>query len=235
VEVRDALKGARLVVSGSAGLPTREHRRFETLTGRGIVERYGLTETLIVCGVRADEGPRPGYVGRPLAGVSVRLVDERGEALDAHDDATIGEVQVRGPSVLRGYLHRPDSTDEAFTPDGWFRTGDLATRTNDGALRIVGRKSTDLIKSGGYKIGAGEIEAVLLEQPGVREVAVVGVPDEDLGERIVAFVVGETRDTDGLIASVARELATHKRPREVRFVESLPRNAMGKVQKARLR
>lgn len=232
-----ALVGARLVVSGSAGLPAREHRRFEAITGRGIVERYGLTETLIVCGVRADEGARPGYVGRPLRGVEVRLVDDAGAAIDAHDDATIGEVCVRGPSVLSGYLHRPDVNAEAFDDDGFFRTGDLATRAEDGALRIVGRKSTDLIKCGGFKIGAGEIEAVILEQPGVREVAVVGVPDEDLGERIVAFVVADAErpTSDALIDAVARELAAHKRPREVRFVDDLPRNAMGKVQKAKLR
>jgi malonyl-CoA/methylmalonyl-CoA synthetase len=235
--IASALAGARLVVSGSAGLPTREHRRFEAITGRGIVERYGLTETLIVCGVRADEGARPGYVGRPLRGVEVRLVDDAGATIDARDDATIGEVLVRGPSVLAGYLHRPDANEEAFDAEGFFRTGDLATRASDGALRIVGRKSTDLIKCGGFKIGAGEIEAVLLEQPGVREVAVVGLPDDDLGERIVAFVVADpsVRDADGLIAAVARELAVHKRPREIRFVDDLPRNAMGKVQKAKLR
>lgn len=236
--VASALGRARLVVSGSAGLPTREHRRFESITGRGIVERYGLTETLIVCGVRADEGARPGYVGRPLRGVEVRLVDDAGAVIDAHDDATIGEVLVRGPSVLAGYLHRPDANEEAFDAEGFFRTGDLATRASDGALRIVGRKSTDLIKCGGFKIGAGEIEAVLLEQSGVREVAVVGLPDDDLGERIVAFVVADPnvpRDGDALIAAVARELAVHKRPREIRFVDDLPRNAMGKVQKAKLR
>ncbi len=233
--LRAALTGARLVVSGSAALPTREHRRFEALTGRGVVERYGLTESLIVCGVRADEGPRPGYVGRPLRGVEVRLVDEAGVILEGGDDTAIGEVQVRGPSVLSGYWGRPDASAASITTDGFFQTGDLATRSPDGALRIVGRKSTDLIKSGGYRIGAGEIEAVLLEQEGVREVAVVGLPDDDLGERIVAFVVGETRDAEGLIAAVARELSPHKRPREVRFVDALPRNAMGKVQKARLR
>jgi malonyl-CoA/methylmalonyl-CoA synthetase len=238
VTIANALAGARLVVSGSAGLPTREHRRFEAITGRGIVERYGLTETLIVCGVRADEGARPGYVGRPLSGVEVRLVDDAGSEIDANDDATIGEVLVRGPSVLAGYLHRPDANAEVFDAEGFFRTGDLATRAADGALRIVGRKSTDLIKCGGFKIGAGEIEAVLLEQQGVREVAVVGMPDEDLGERIVAFVVADpsvARDADALIAAVARELAVHKRPREIRFVDDLPRNAMGKVQKAKLR
>ncbi|MCU0672077.1 MAG: AMP-binding protein [Myxococcota bacterium] len=236
--IASALGRVRLVVSGSAGLPTREHRRFEAITGRGVVERYGLTETLIVCGVRADEGARPGYVGRPLSGVEVRLVDDAGSVIDAHDDTTIGEVLVRGPSVLGGYLHRPDANEEAFDAEGFFRTGDLATRASDGALRIVGRKSTDLIKCGGFKIGAGEIEAVLLEQPGVREVAVVGMPDEDLGERIVAFVVADpsvARDADALIAAVARELAVHKRPREIRFVDDLPRNAMGKVQKAKLR
>lgn len=233
-----ALASARLLISGSAALPVREHRRMEALTGRGVHERYGLTETLINCAVPAHEPPRPGYVGPPLRGVELRLVDDDRNVLDAHDDATIGEVAVRGPSVFMGYLHRPDATAAVRDADGWFYTGDLATRAPDGAIRIVGRRSVDLIKTGGYKVGAGEIEACLLEHEQVSEVAVVGLPDEDLGQRIVAFVV--PRDPAAppppqtLVDLVANELTPHKRPREVRFVDALPRNAMGKVQKKRL-
>jgi acyl-CoA synthetase (AMP-forming)/AMP-acid ligase II len=138
--------------------------------------------------------------------------------------------------VFSGYLNRPEATSEVIDAQGFFYTGDLATRTSDGAIRIVGRRATDLIKSGGFKVGAGEIEAALLEHASVAEAAVVGVPDEDLGERIVAYVVlrspvGERE----LIDYVASELAPHKRPREVRVLEALPRNAMGKVRKSELR
>lgn len=232
------LAGARLLVSGSAALPAREHRRIEQLTGRGVHERYGLTETLIVCAVLGDGPARPGLVGPPLPGVEVRLVDDERRPLDVADDATIGEVAVRGPSVFLGYLHRPDATAAALDAAGWFYTGDLATRTADGAVRIVGRRATDLIKSGGFKIGAGEIETCLLEHPEVAEVAVVGVADPDLGERIVAYVVAldpaRPPAADVLQQHVAAALAPHKRPRDVVFVSALPRNAMGKVLKAGL-
>ncbi len=235
--VASALRDARLLVSGSAALPLREHQRIERATGRTVIERYGLTETLIDCAVRHD-APRPGYVGPPLSGVELRLVDDARRPLDATDDATIGEVAVRGPNVFLGYLNRADATAAAVDADGWFYTGDLATRAPDGAVRIVGRRATDLIKTGGFKVGAGEVEAALLEHPGVAEAAVLGVPDDDLGERIVAFVVpraGARPDPEELSRHVAADLAPHKRPREVRFVESLPRNAMGKVKKPSLR
>ncbi|MCZ7684695.1 MAG: AMP-binding protein [Sandaracinaceae bacterium] len=187
------------------------------------------------CAVRASAGPRPGYVGRPLDGVELRLVDEARAPIDAHDDATIGEVAVRGDNVFAGYLNRPDATAEVLDADGWFYTGDLATRAADGAIRIVGRRATDLVKTGGFKVGAGEVEAALLEHPSVAEAAVVGVPDEDLGERIVAFVVRRASAGDEeLIDHVAASLAPHKRPREVRFLDALPRNAMGKVVKSAL-
>ena len=232
------LAAARLLISGSAALSAREQRRIAALTGRGVYERYGLTETLIVCAVPTSGPPRPGLVGPPLPGVEVRLVDDQRRPLDVADDATLGEIAVRGPSVFAGYLGRADATAAVRDPDGWFYTGDLATRTADGAYRIVGRRATDLIKSGGFKIGAGEIETCLLEHPDVAEAAVIGVPDDDLGERIVAFVVA--RDpalpppAQQLVDHVAGALAPHKRPRDVRFVEALPRNAMGKVIKARL-
>ncbi len=233
-ELAAAVGGARLLVSGSAALPAREHERIRQLTGQSIVERYGLSETLIVASVRAGGDRRPGYVGLPLDGVDVRLVDEPGVAVQTHDDETSGEVQVRGASLFDGYLNRADATAAAFTEDGWFKTGDLATRAPDGYLRLIGRIATDLIKSGGFKIGAGEIEAALLEHPGVAEAAVAGVPDDDLGERVVAWIVradGEEAEGEELIELVANQLAPHKRPREVRFVDELPRNALGKVQK----
>jgi malonyl-CoA/methylmalonyl-CoA synthetase len=231
----DGLKRARLLVSGSAPLPAPEFNRIERLTGQQIVERYGLTETLMNTAVRADSPRRPGYVGIPVPGVEVRLTDDDGNPLDATDDETIGEVTVRGPNLFSGYLNRPEATAEAMR-DGWFFTGDLATVAEDGYWRIVGRRSTDLIKTGGYKVGAGEIEVALLEHPGVREAAVTGEEDPDLGERIVAWVVPEddTPDEKALIDHVAGELAPHKRPREVRFLDELPRNAMGKVVKQKL-
>ena len=147
-----------------------------------------MTETLMNTGVRASGERRPGYVGPPLDGVDVRLVDDDGNEIEDADDETIGEIHVRGPNLFLEYLNRPDATAEAMT-DGWFKTGDLATRAPDGYIRIVGRRATDLIKSGGFKIGAGEIEGALLEHPGVKEAAVTGEPDPDLGERIVAWVV----------------------------------------------
>lgn len=237
-ELVRALAGARLLVSGSAALPLPDHTRITTATGRRVVERYGMTETLMNTSVRADDPKaRPGSVGVPLPGVGLRLVDEAGEPVTAYDGETIGEIQVRGANLFTGYLNRPDATAEAFDGD-WFRTGDMAVRDPDGSVRIVGRRATDLIKSGGYKIGAGEIENVLLDHPGVREAAVTGEPDPDLGERVVAWIVPTTpgtRPTPGeLTAHVAAELAPHKRPRVIRYLDALPRNDMGKVMKRAL-
>jgi malonyl-CoA/methylmalonyl-CoA synthetase len=235
-EIAKGFASARLLVSGSAALPAVDHERIERLTGQRIAERYGMTETLMNTAVRASGERRPGYVGPPLEGVDVRLVDDDGNTIAAADDETIGEIHVRGGSLFREYLNRPDATADAMT-DGWFKTGDLATRAPDGYIRIVGRRATDLIKSGGFKIGAGEIEGALLEHPGVKEVAVTGEPDPDLGERIVAWVVvaeGQSPSEDELSGHVADLLTPHKRPRVVRFMNALPRNEMGKVQKKRL-
>ncbi|MFF5917382.1 acyl-CoA synthetase [Streptomyces flavochromogenes] len=232
-----ALAGARLLVSGSAALPVHDHERIAAATGRTVVERYGMTETLMNTSVVPGGEPRPGTVGPPLAGVDLRLVDEDGSVLKELDGETVGEVQVRGPNLFSGYLNRPDATAAAFDGD-WFRTGDMAVREADGAVRLVGRKATDLIKSGGYKIGAGEIENALLDHPGVREAAVTGEPDPDLGERIVAWVVPEDKDrpptAEELADHVARLLAPHKRPRVVRRLDALPRNDMGKILKKAL-
>ncbi|MFA1542166.1 acyl-CoA synthetase [Actinomadura monticuli] len=228
-----ALRGARLLVSGSAPLPVPVFERLTGLTGHRLVERYGMTETLITLSARADGDRRPGYVGTPLPGVETRLVAEDGAPVPP-DGQTPGELHVRAPLLFKGYLNRPEATAGSFTPDGWFRTGDIATIGADGWHRIVGRASTDLIKSGGYRIGAGEIENALLAHPAVREAAVVGTPHDDLGEQVTAYVVADGVAADALIDFVAESLSAHKRPRVVHLVGSLPRNAMGKVVKTRL-
>jgi fatty acid CoA ligase FadD36 len=225
-----ALRGARLLVSGSAALPVPVFESLAQLAGHRPAERYGMTETLITIATRAGGPAIPGAVGTALPGIGVRLVGEGGAAAPA-DGETIGELQVRGPTLFRGYLGQPAATEASFTPDGWFRTGDVATVDADGVYRIAGRSSTDLIKSGGYRIGAGEVENALLTHPAVQEAAVIGVPHADLGEEIVAYVVAGAVSDRELIDFVADRLSVHKRPRTVHLVDSLPRNALGKVQK----
>ena len=235
-----ALAPARLLVSGSAPLPVPVFDRLKELTGQAPIERYGMTETLITLSTRADGERRPGSVGLPLAGVRTRLVAEDGSPAP-HDGETVGELQVDGPTLCDGYLGRPDADAEARTADGWFRTGDVAVIDPDGFHRIVGRASVDLIKSGGYRIGAGEVEAALRDHPSVADAAVVGVPDADLGQVVVAYVIPAGDGADGaqvtgdqLTAFVAGRLSVHKRPRRVVLVDELPRNAMGKVLKKQL-
>ncbi|GAB7068899.1 acyl-CoA synthetase [Mycobacterium hodleri] len=227
-----ALSSARLLVSGSAPLPVPVFDRLVQLTGHAPVERYGSTESLITLSTLADGERRPGWVGLPLAGVRTRLTGEDGAPVP-HDGESIGRLEVRGPMLFDGYLNLPEATAAAFGDDGWYRTGDVAVVDAGGMHRIVGRESVDLIKSGGYRVGAGEVETALLGHEGVVEVAVVGVPDDDLGQRIVAFVVGSA-EPGALIEFVAGQLSAHKRPREVRIVDALPRNAMGKVMKKEL-
>jgi fatty acid CoA ligase FadD36 len=230
-----ALSRARLLVSGSAPLPASLFDRIAALTGQAPVERYGMTETMITLSAHASGERRAGWVGLPVPGAETRLLPATDDPTDADtvpdDGETDGRLQVRAPMLFDGYLNRPDANDECWAGEGWFRTGDLAVRDAGGFHRIVGRESTDLIKSGGYRIGSGEIEAVLLDHPAVSEVAVVGVPDPDLGQRIVAYVVGDGHDAQVLIDHVAGQLSWHKRPREVVFLDGLPRNPMGKVQK----
>jgi fatty acid CoA ligase FadD36 len=215
-----ALRTARLLVSGSAPLPVPVFHRLTELTGAAPVERYGMTETLITLSTRVNGRRTPGSVGRPLTGIQARLSAD-------------GELQLRGPTLFSGYLNRPADTANSYTADGWFRTGDIAS-DEDGEYRIVGRASVDLIKSGGFRIGAGEVEDALLTHPAVREAAVVGRPDPDLGQRVVAFVVASGCTEAELIEFVAGRLAVHKRPRQVHFLDALPRNAMGKLRKTEL-
>lgn len=221
----------RLFVSGSAPLPAHVMGAFQAKFGHTILERYGMSETLMNISNPYEDERRPGSVGYPLPGVSVKLLDPRGQPVS---EGEIGEVYLRGSNVCPGYWRQPDATAEAFI-DGWFRTGDLADRSADGYYTLRGRR-TDLIISGGFNIYPREIEELLLEQPGVREAAVLGVPDEKRGEIPVAYIVAEDSpehpfDPIVLEEACRRSLASFKTPRAFVRVESLPRTALGKVQK----
>lgn len=228
-----ATAGMRLFTSGSAPLAAADHEAFAARTGHRIVERYGMTETMILTSNPYDGDRVAGTVGFPLPGVELRVVDDDGAERAAGEP---GGVEVRGPGVFRGYWDRPDATGAAFRPGGWFRTGDVGQIDEEGRLTLVGRAS-DLIIAGGYNVHPKEVEQVLDALPEVAESAVVGVPDADLGEQVVAVVVaapGSVVDPDAVIGACG-DLARFKRPRRVVVVDELPRNAMGKVQKAALR
>jgi len=233
-DAASALRRGRLFTSGSAALPAADFEAFERATGHRILERYGMTETLFTLSNPYEGERRPGTVGLPVAGCAIRLVDDAGRETPPGEP---GEILVRGSGLMSGYWGRPEETRAAFR-DGWFSTGDVARRDSDGYVRILGRKSFDIIKSGGFKVSAREIEDVIAAHPRVREVAVVGAPDRVWGERIVAAVVAREPDTGALTEEVrdlcARALADYKRPKEVRIVPELPRNALGKVQKHRI-
>ncbi len=225
--------GMRLLVSGSAPLPAPVFEAFRARFGHAILERYGMTETLMTVSNPYEGERRPGTVGRPLPGVDLRIVDAAGRDVP---DGEPGELLVRGPAVFAGYWRRPDATADAFA-DGWFRTGDVGERSADGFVTLRGRAS-ELILNGGFNVYPREVEDVILEQPGVREAAVVGAPDPVRGEVPVAFFAGDA-DPRELEAACRRALASFKVPRAFTRVEALPRNAMGKVErkveKARLR
>ena len=223
----------RLMVSGSAALPVPLLERWRAITGHTLLERYGMTEIGMALSNPLDGERRAGTVGQTLPGTLVRLVDDVGRPVTP---GTPGEIEVQGPQVFREYWDRADETARAFR-EGWFRTGDVAV-LEAGYYRILGRQSTDIIKSAGYKISALEIEAALREHPAVADCAVVGVPDPDLGERVVAAVVWrepEATNPAALAVWVRERLASYKAPREILTVDELPRNAMGKVTKPDLR
>ena len=219
----------RLMVSGSAALPVSTLQRWREITSHTLLERYGMTEIGMALS-NSYRGERvPGSVGTPLTGVEVRLVNESGGAVAP---GTPGEIEVRGENVFSEYWGRPDATRDAFQ-DGWFRTGDTAVVEND-VYRILGRTNIDILKTGGHKISALEIEETLREHPAVVECAVVGVPDFEWGERVAAALVlteGSALDLEGLRAWAKHRLAAHKIPSRLLLVEALPRNAMGKVTK----
>jgi malonyl-CoA/methylmalonyl-CoA synthetase len=225
----------RLYVSGSAPLSPQTFAEFAELFGQPILERYGMTETVMNTTNPLEGERRPGTVGAPFPGQEARVVDVRSRA--ELPDGEVGEIQVRGPHVCRGYWRRPDATAEVFGADGWFSTGDLGRRSADGYYTIVGR-ARELIISGGYNIYPREIEEVLAACPGVAEVAIFGAPDPEFGERVVAAVVrapGAALGEQELVAYCRDQLAAYKKPRQVLFLDALPRNALGKVQKHLLR
>jgi len=214
------LRRLRLCVSGSAALPADLHRALQAEAGVAVLERYGMTETNMLVSNPYDGERRPGTVGLPLPGVEVRLAQDT------------GEIEVRGANVFGGYWQRPEATTEAFTAGGWFRTGDLGDHDEAGYLRILGR-AKELIITGGFNVYPREVEDVLTAHPGVHEAAVVGTPSDEWGETVVAHLVG-TGDTAAVEAHAEQQLAPYKRPRRYVWVDALPRNALGKVQKHRL-
>jgi malonyl-CoA/methylmalonyl-CoA synthetase len=233
----EGARACRLMVSGSAALPVTTLARWEAMTGHRLLERYGMTEIGMALSNPLYGERRSGFVGEPLPGVQVRLVDETDVPVRP---GSPGEIQVKGPSVFREYWRRPADTVSAFTPDGWFRTGDLAV-LESGAYRILGRTSIDILKSGGEKISALEIEDVLRSHHGVADCAVVGVADPDWGERVCAAIVPRAETQPGELSEselrtfVKSRLAPYKVPKHFLLVDDLPRNAMGKVTKVAVR
>jgi acyl-CoA synthetase (AMP-forming)/AMP-acid ligase II len=234
-EAAEVLRNARLFTAGSAPLPAADFAAFREKTGHAILERYGMTETLFTLSNPYAGERRPGTVGLPIPGCSVRLVDDEGR--DARE-GELGEIHVRCNGLMSGYWGREADTAAALR-DGWFQTGDVAQRDADGYVTILGRKSVDVIKSGGYKISAREIEDVLRRHPAVKDAAVVGLPDRVWGQRIAAAIVliepgdadAEKKACEEIAAFAASHLADFKKPRDLRAVSELPRNALGKVQK----
>lgn len=227
-------KRMRLMVSGSAALPASVHEQWTALTGQELLERYGMTEIGMAISNLYRGERRPGAVGAALPGVEVRLKAENGEIITKEDEP--GEIQVRGPGVFAAYWNRPEATAETFE-DGWFRTGDMAVLER-GYYRIMGRLSVDIIKSGGYKLSALEIEAALLEHPLISECAVIGLPDDTWGEAVSAACVltaDATLDLPTLREWCKGRLSVYKIPQRLLVVQELPRNAMGKIKKPAVR
>jgi malonyl-CoA/methylmalonyl-CoA synthetase len=230
--VRRGCQSMRLMVSGSAALPVAMLERWRELTGHVLLERYGMTEIGMALSNPLHGERRPGRVGTPLPQVEVRLVDEAGRAVAPGEPS---EIEARGPGVFLEYWRRPEATAAAFR-DGWFRTGDVAV-VEEGAYRILGRMSSDIIKTGGYKVSALEIEETLRAHPQVRDCAVVGLADDEWGERVAACIVaeGDEPKLESLRAWAKDRLAPYKVPTRLLCAAELPRNAMGKVQKPAVR
>jgi len=230
---RDLVAHMRLFVSGSAPLLAETHAAFEARTGHRILERYGMTETNMNTSNPYDGDRRPGTVGLPLPGVALRIVADGAEVAPG----AVGMIEVRGPNVFKGYWQMPDRTAEDLRPDGWFITGDLGTRSADGYVTIVGR-AKDLVITGGLNVYPREVEMALDEVPGVLESAVIGLPHPDLGEAVFAVLArrpGADLRPEAALAAIRDRLARFKQPRAAVVVDALPRNTMGKVQKAELR
>jgi malonyl-CoA/methylmalonyl-CoA synthetase len=232
-DLRAQLAQLRVMISGSAALPVSLLKQVEALSGHVLLERYGMTELGMALGNPLRGERRPGSVGVPFPGVEARIVDEHGKALP---DETQGELQIRGPSVFAGYFGKPEASALSFTEDGYFRTGDVAIRER-GYFRLLGRESVDIIKTGGFKVSALEIEEALREHPAIAEVAVIGLPDPEWGERVAAHVVlhpDAQLDLEQLRSFGKERLAPYKVPSRLRCESALPRNVMGKVHKPTL-
>ncbi|MEO2035346.1 MAG: acyl-CoA synthetase [Planctomycetaceae bacterium] len=229
-QIIDGFSGMRLMVSGSAALPASIHERWAELTGQKLLERYGMTEIGMALSNPYVGERRPGAVGQTLPGVDIRLYSEDGATVT--EENVSGEIQVQGSGVFLEYWNRADATKESFQ-DGWFCTGDIAV-LEDGYYRIMGRSSVDIIKSGGYKLSALEIESVLLDHPDIAECAVVGIPDETWGESVAAAVVprsGDALELRDLQSWCKDRISAYKIPRRLLVTDQLPRNAMGKLTK----
>ena len=223
----------RLMVSGSAALPESVLWKWEQITGHRLLERYGMTEIGMALSNPLYGSRKPGYVGKPLPGVAVRLHTDQGLK---NAPGIQGELQIKSENVFREYWKKPEVTASSFTEDGWFKTGDIAVMDEEGDYKLLGRASQDIIKTGGYKVSALEIEAALLETEEVAECAVVGLIDEEWGERVAAIVVLNIECTESELKSkLKNKLASYKIPSRWRFVTSLPRNTMGKVMKPELK
>mmetsp|Transcript_37375 Transcript_37375/g.80986 ORF Transcript_37375/g.80986 Transcript_37375/m.80986 type:complete len:289 (-) Transcript_37375:64-930(-) len=234
-----AARALRLMVSGSSALPSSVFRRWELISGHRLLERYGMTEIGMALSNPLDPNERrEGLVGAPLPGVSARIVLD---GVDVTGTDTPGDLQIKGDTVFREYWNRQEATAEAFDEDGWFHTGDVASSSADNRFAILGRSSVDIIKTAGFKVSALDIEREFLEHEGVDEVAVLGLADDEYGEKVAALVVPrDGTDPESLTVAALREwgahrLAKYKLPAVVKVVEALPRNAMGKLNKVSLR
>ena len=231
-QITQGFAAMRLNISGSAACPVPLFEEWEALTSQRFLERYGMTELGMALSNPYEGKRRPGHVGQPLPGVVIKRVDESGD--EVTDASTPGELAVKSPTAFREYWGNPESTAKAFA-DGWFLTGDIAV-IDEGAYRILGRASIDIIKSGGYKLSALEIEATLLEHPDVSEVAVIGMPDDEWGEVVAcALVASQPLSEDALTAWARERMSGYKVPRRWHFTDALPRNALGKVTKPSLK
>ncbi|MHA8064668.1 acyl-CoA synthetase [Aquirufa aurantiipilula] len=226
-ELKTCMQAFRLMISGSAALPVSVMEKWEILSGQRLLERYGMTEIGMAISNPYEGERQAGHVGMPLPNVQVRLVDEENGVVEGQP----GEIQIKGPTVFKEYWGKEKATQEAFTEDGWFKTGDVAELA-DGYYRILGRNSTDIIKSGGYKLSALEIEEVLRTHPSVEDCSVVGLPDEEWGEIVAAVVVMKSDiSSDALNTFMRSKMPAYRVPRKYLFLSELPRNAMGKVTK----
>jgi malonyl-CoA/methylmalonyl-CoA synthetase len=229
IQMTETLTKFRLMVSGSAALPVSVMQKWKTISNHTLLERYGMTEIGMGISNPYLGERKAGYIGKPLSGVQVRLVDEQNQLVKARQ---AGEIQIKGQNVFLEYWNKPEATQKTFTEDGWFKTGDIAV-VEKGYYRILGRDSIDIIKSGGYKISALEIEEVLRTHLNIEDCSVIGIPDEEWGELVAAVLIVNDKDLDlkALNDWIRQKMPAYKTPRKYKIISELPRNAMGKVTK----